>query len=237
MLNRSRWILLGIFYSFIFLFIASISLVLSAQQLLLQSDLNLVKRVELVYGIRAAKRVRSWRTMVMEHQDNILKETEKLKLVNSFFNRMYFIDDIKLWQRKDYWSTPTEFLGAAGGDCEDFSIAKYYTLLELGIPDEKIRLVYVKALNYNIFHMVVAYYETPSAIPVILDNLMTDIRLATARKDLVPIYSFNGSHLWLMKARAQGEMVGEATRLGLWNDVRNRITSERLAQPIIKLDD
>lgn len=66
------------------------------------------------------------------------------------------------------------------------------------------RMVYVKALDYNQFHMVVAYYDTPSSVPVILDNLIGSIRPASQRRDLMPIYSFNGSHLWLMKARGQG---------------------------------
>lgn len=166
-----------------------------------------------------------------------LSEEKRLERVNNFFNRMRFIDDIKLWRKKDYWATPLEFLGAAGGDCEDFSIAKYSTLLELGIPDEKMRMVYVKALDYNQFHMVVAYYATPSSVPVILDNLIGSIRPATQRRDLVPIYSFNGSHLWLMKARGQGELAGQSSRLGLWNDLRNRMTSGRLARPVVNLDD
>lgn len=32
------------------------------------------------------------------------------------------------------WKTPKEFLIDGEGVCEDFAIAKYFTLLELGIP-------------------------------------------------------------------------------------------------------
>ena len=67
------------------------------------------------------------------------------------------------------------------------------------------RMVYVKALDYNQFHMVVAYYETPASVPLILDNIVGAIRPATQRADLVPIYSFNGSHLWLMKHVVKGK--------------------------------
>ena len=109
--------------------------------------------------------------------------------------------------------------------------------LRLGVDEKKLRLAYVKAIRYNQFHMVVAYYETPSSVPVILDNLIGSIRPATQRRDLVPIYSFNGSHLWLMKARGQGELAGQSSRLGLWNDLRNRMTSGRLARPVVNLDD
>lgn len=225
-LRHSLWVLL-----------LPVSLLLCASQPLPPEDLNLIKRAEQTYGARAGKRVTSWRMLVMETKGRTFSEAKKLERVNNFFNQMRFIDDIKLWRKKDYWATPLEFLGAAGGDCEDFSIAKYSTLLELGIPDEKMRMVYVKALDYNQFHMVVAYYETPSSVPVILDNLIGSIRPATQRRDLLPIYSFNGSHLWLMKAKGQGELAGQSSRLGLWNDLRNRMTSGRLARPAVNLDD
>lgn len=197
---------------------------------------RMVKRAGQVYGARAADRVMRWRILAAEGKAAGWSEHERLTQVNNFFNKMQFIDDIKLWRKNDYWATPLEFLGAAAGDCEDFSIAKYFTLLELGIPDEKMRMVYVKALRYNQFHMVVAYYETPGAVPLILDNLIPDIRLATVRNDLAPVFSFNGRHLWLMKARGQGELAGNASRLGLWNDLRGRLTSGKLAVPKMKLE-
>ncbi|KTA81882.1 transglutaminase-like cysteine peptidase [Aeromonas salmonicida] len=232
LLLRARWLR----YS-LWLLLVSLPLLLSASQPLTPEDLKLVQRAEETYGVRAGKRVTSWRTLVMHNRAAGLNERQKLEKVNQFFNRMRFLDDIKLWRKKDYWATPLEFLGAAGGDCEDFSISKYFTLLELGIPDEKMRMVYVKALDYNQFHMVVAYYDTPSSEPVILDNLIGSIRPASQRRDLVPIYSFNGSHLWLMKARGQGELAGQSSRLGLWTDLRNRMTSGRLARPVVNLDD
>lgn len=228
----ARWLRYSLWWLLVLL-----PLILSASQPLTPEDLKLVQRAEETYGARAGKRATSWRTLVMQNRDAGLTERQKLEKVNQFFNQMRFIDDIKLWRKKDYWATPLEFLGAAGGDCEDFSISKYFTLLELGIPDEKMRMVYVKALDYNQFHMVVAYYDTPSSEPVILDNLIGSIRPASQRTDLVPIYSFNGSHLWLMKARGQGELAGQSSRLGLWTDLRNRMTSGRLARPVVNLDD
>ena len=60
---------------------------------------------------------------------------------------MRFIDDIIHWNKVDYWATPIEFLASHGGDCEDFAIAKYFTLIQLGIPEEQLTLTYVKALR------------------------------------------------------------------------------------------
>ncbi len=136
----------------------------------------------------------------------------------------------------DYWASPLEFLGAGGGDCEDYSIAKYFSLLELGVPDERLRMVYVKALTYQQFHMVVAYYPTPSAVPLILDNINGAIQPATQRRDLVPIFSFNGSHLWLMKERGRGEMAGSSSRLMLWTQLQQRLSGKALKKPKLNLD-
>ena len=79
--------------------------------------------------------------------------------------------------------------------------------------------------------MVVTYYPTPSAIPLVLDNLKGEILPASQRKDLLPIYSFNGSKLWLMKQKGQGQIAGNASRLSLWNDLRNRSQHIKLNRP------
>ncbi|BBM67444.1 transglutaminase-like cysteine peptidase [Vibrio alfacsensis] len=195
-----------------------------------------VDAVTSVYGERAGKRVMTWRSNLDTYQS--FGSQEKLKAVNDFFNQLYFVDDIKLWGKKDYWATPLEFLGSNGGDCEDFTIAKYFSLLELGVPDSKMRLVYVKAIELNQFHMVLAYYPTPSSEPLILDNLNPRIVLASKRSDLLPIYSFNGSNLWLMKSAASsGELAGKSSRLSLWNDLRSRERKLQLNKPKINYDE
>ncbi|CCN36646.1 conserved hypothetical protein [Vibrio nigripulchritudo MADA3029] len=194
-----------------------------------------VEAVRGTYGDRAAKRVSAWREGIADFHK--LKESQQLEAVNNFFNQMYFVDDIKLWGRKDYWATPLEFLGSAAGDCEDFTIAKYFSLLELGVPDKKLRLVYVKAIELNQFHMVLAYYRTPSSQPLILDNLIPDIKPASKRRDLLPIYSFNGKNLWLMKEKASGKLAGKSSRLSLWNDLRSREQTLKLNKPIINYDE
>lgn len=193
------------------------------------SNTQQIEKITQFYGVRAGKRAIAWHDLIQKSQH--LTDLQKLKAVNNFFNQFIFISDQKLWGKEDYWATPSEFIGAGAGDCEDFSIAKYKTLLKLGIDDNKLRLVYVKALELNQFHMVVTYYPTPSAIPLVLDNLKGNISLATERNDLLPIYSFNGSKLWLMKQKGQGQIAGNASRLSLWNDLRNRSQHIKLNQP------
>jgi len=195
---------------------------------------EIVNTLEKSYGIRAGKRARAW--VKLMKQPATISELDKLKKVNRFFNLFHFVDDIQLWGVKNYWATPLEFIGVNGGDCEDYSIAKYFTLLELGIPDDKMRITMVKAVHLNQYHMVLAYYETPSSIPLILDNIDGLIKPATKRNDLIPVYSFNGSQLWLNKEKGRGVMSGKSSRLKRWRDLRQRINTATLKQPKLKLE-
>ena len=186
------------------------------------------------YGERAGKRGNAWIKILT--QDKGLSNREKLEKVNKFFNYFRFVDDIKLWGVKNYWATPIEFIGVNGGDCEDYSIAKYYTLLELGVPDEKMRITMVKALRLNQYHMVLAYYETPSSVPLILDNIDGKIKPATKRNDLLPVYSFNGTQLWLNKEKGRGVLAGDSKRLKRWTSLKQRLGVNNLKQPKLKLE-
>ncbi|WP_028767987.1 transglutaminase-like cysteine peptidase [Shewanella fidelis] len=195
---------------------------------------HITQTIESQYGERAGKRIRAWFKILDEAKD--LQDSDKILLVNNFFNLFHFVDDIKLWGMKNYWATPMEFIGVSGGDCEDFSIAKYFTLLQLGVSEDKLRITMVKATSVNQYHMVLAYYETPGAIPLVLDNLDKQIKPATQRTDLVPVYSFNGRQLWLNKEKGRGVLAGSSSKLAKWNDLKHRLGVERLNQPKIKLE-
>jgi predicted transglutaminase-like cysteine proteinase len=195
---------------------------------------KIISSLEQSYGKRAGKRGKAWFKLMKPKAESTA--LEKLKKVNQFFNMFRFIDDIKLWGVSNYWATPVEFIGVNGGDCEDYSIAKYFTLLELGIADEKMRITMVKAVKLNQYHMVLAYYETPSAMPLILDNLDGIIKPASQRNDLIPIYSFNASQLWLNKEKGRGILSGKSSKLKLWQDLRQRISTSKLKQPKIKME-
>lgn len=126
----------------------------------------------------------------------------KLRGVNRFFNQFTYVEDIDLWDTQDYWATPEEFIGTQKGDCEDFVIAKYFVLRKLGIADKKLYLTYVKHIEKNVAHMVLSYFKKPSSNPQILDNYNHKILRGSERKDLLPVYSFNASKLFLTNASA-----------------------------------
>lgn len=201
------------------------------------SNLNETKIINALYdhyGERAAKRGRAWFDVLSLSYD--LKESEKLKKINNFFNLFHFVDDIKLWNEENYWATPVEFIGANGGDCEDFAIAKYFSLLELGVPEEKMRIAMVKAIKLNQYHMVVTYYETPDSMPLILDNLDGTIKPASQRYDLLPVYSFNGKQLWLNKEKGQGIVAGKSQRVKRWTNLNKRIEFSKMRQPKLRME-
>ena len=78
--------------------------------------------------------------------------------MNNYFNNLTYSEDPRLWGMMIIGPIRWSSSAGRGGDCEDYSIAKYYTLMELGVDDEKLRLAYVKAIRYNQFHMVTLYF-------------------------------------------------------------------------------
>ncbi len=184
-------------------------------------DATTLQRAETLYGPGARNRLLAWQRLIREGRGET--EREKLELVNRFFNRMRFIDDTIHWRQEDYWATPVEFLASNGGDCEDFAVAKYFTLRALGVPEDRLYLTYVKAVRLNRAHMVLTYAATPGAEPLVLDNLTDTMEPASKRSDLLPVYSFNGTGLWLAKQRGRGRRVGGSDRLGRWQRLLARM--------------
>lgn len=147
-------------------------------------------------------------------------EREQLAAVNAFYNeRIRFAADAETSGQVDHWASPLELLGRGAGDCEDFAIAKYFSLIAAGVPSVRLRMVYVRAdvAGATIPHMVLAYYPQPSAEPLILDNLRGEVLGASARRDLQPVFSFNAEGLWQgTGSQGAGDPVA---RLSRWREV------------------
>ena len=189
----------------------------------------IIQKAEQRYGnLGIAKgRIEAWDQLINSSQGD--DESEQLWAVNRFFNRqLRFVDDSQNWRQNDYWASPIEALVKGAGDCEDYAIAKYFTLRRLGVPSEKLRITYVKALRYNQAHMVLTYYATPSAMPLVLDNLISEIRPASQRKDLLPVYAFNAEGLYLPGA-AGGKRASDSKKLSRWQDLLKKMKSEGFA--------
>lgn len=187
-------------------------------------DREILEKAEKRYGAKARTLLLAWEDLI--RQDKSSSDREKLEKVNRFFNRMEFVDDSRHWGQQDYWATPIEFISSQGGDCEDFSIAKYFTLKAMSIDEGKLNLTYVKALQYNMHHMVLTYYSSPGTEPLVLDNLIDPIKRASERTDLMPIFSFNGTGLWLAKQRGRGKLAGSSSRVKRWRDLLEKMSRE-----------
>jgi len=157
-------------------------------------------------------------------------EPGRLASVNQFFNRrVVFTEDVDTWGENDHWASPLETLDQGRGDCEDYAIAKYFSLLATGMPAARLRLVYVRAQiggpgGALQAHMVLAYYAQPGAEPLILDNLISEVRPASRRPDLAPVFSFNSDGLWQgVGAQSAGD---PTARLSRWREVLAKARAE-----------
>ena len=193
---------------------------------------SLIDQLAGKFGADARTRLSAWQKFIAglrvpeEQRETLSAKAERdiLAAVNAFFNRLPFIDDLKHWGVVDYWASPAEMVASNGGDCEDFSIAKYFALKEIGIPISKLRITYVKATRINQAHMVVAYYPGGEGTePVILDNLEDEIRPASQRPDLIPVYAFNDDEVRL----ARGGGRASPTQIRIWRGLLDKLEKER----------
>lgn len=207
-----------------FFIILSFLTIISAQKTynISQKKLSLI---EIKYGEKAKKRVEIWDNVIQKAKSKDI--LHKLKDVNDFWNKLRYRRDSAQWKKRDYWAAPFEFLGVGAGDCEDYAIAKYFSLRELGVPDSKLRITYVKLRRgrskYEEAHMVLTYYHKPGGSPIVLDNIDRRLKLASRRPDLRPVYSFNATGLWQAKNRGKTSVKVGKNNLRNWKSMLNRI--------------
>jgi len=195
-------------------------------------DFSLItRRASSLYGpsTDGRHRVDEWRAMLSERKP--ASDLALLQRVNRFFNQeLRYVEDIDLWHVDDYWATPVEALWKGAGDCEDFAIAKYFSLRQRGMPAEKLLITYVKVLNPERAHMVLTYYPDNDGEPLVLDSLTDTIEPADSRKDLLPVYAFNGEGVWLPDATdatiGSASIAGDIKQLSRWQDVLNKMKAE-----------
>ena len=183
------------------------------------------------FGHEAPPRLLTWQKLVRDtrgaQSSNAAApeaDLPALRRANDFFNQVPYASDMANWHVEDYWATPVETLGSFGADCEDYAVAKYLTLKELGVPVARLRITYVRALKLDESHMVLAYYARPDAEPLILDNLVPEIRPASQRPDLEPVYSFNDDDLWLPTGASKK---GGASQVRLWRELLEKLAKEQ----------
>jgi predicted transglutaminase-like cysteine proteinase len=156
-------------------------------------DINTEKAVENKYGPFAKNRL----TAINEDLLKELKsasDIKKLNVVNTWVNAIKYKSDEEVYGVSDYWATLYEFIGKNQGDCEDYTIAKYYILKELGIDPGRLKFAYViyqDRTGKQISHMVLAYLKVPKPKSkediLILGNNNKLVLPASKRPDLIKV--------------------------------------------------
>lgn len=126
---------------------------------------------------------------ILDYNENIASfkkhpKSKQLIQVNFYLNKLLPQYDAVTQKQEDHWATPKEFLITGYGDCEDYAIIKYFTLLKLGFEKEKLFLTTVYDKYHGGYHMVLSYFKTKSKPPLILDNLSFKILDLKQREDL-----------------------------------------------------
>lgn len=210
-----------------------VAVAIPASATLVGFSAGLLDYVSHTYSPDAPKRLMIWQKLLNDmrgaeafraRQGDAGSESLTLRKINTFFNQVPYFSDSVHWHQDDYWATPIEMLSTFGADCEDYSIAKYLSLKDLGIPIERLRITYVRAKELNESHMVLAYYPKPDAEPWIMDNLVPELRPASQRPDLEPVYSFNDDDVWLPSGASRK---GGASNVRLWRELREKLAREQ----------
>jgi predicted transglutaminase-like cysteine proteinase len=133
-----------------------------------------------------------WRQLL--HDVAVLEPHAQLDAVNSFMNRAPYVTDPVNYGVPDYWATPLQFLNK-DGDCEDYAIAKFVSLRQLGFANDQMRIVVVDDLNLRIPHAILVVYLAGRAY--VLDNQISRVVPAEVINHYKPIYSINEQAWWL----------------------------------------
>jgi len=200
----------------------------AAQSYFATLDPKVMQRYVSRFGNEAGMRLGLWRERIGNRRLAEMNDRQRLEFVNRLANRIPYAEDAQHWGVAEYWATPAEFVASDGGDCDDYAIAKYFALIELGIAPEKLRMTYVRALHAQSIshHMVLAYYPQPEADPLILDNLVDEILPAERRPDLLPVLSFNDTDSW--SGRGGREKKTGPGVIRQWSELRQRMQSETM---------
>jgi predicted transglutaminase-like cysteine proteinase len=124
---------------------------------------------------------------------------EQVRRVQEYVNFFSYVRDAPASAGSDYWKTPAEFF-TASGDCEDYVIAKYWSLRKLGFQPADLRILVVYARRAQTAHTVLRVRIGGGFL--LLDNLYDRVRpMAAARGDYIGLYALNEKFAYLFRQR------------------------------------
>ena len=138
-----------------------------------------------------------------------LPRKKQLQKINFYLNTLLPQYDAIINKKEDNWATPKEFLRVGYGDCEDYVIIKYYTLIHLGFDEKKLFITVVKEKFYGGYHMVLSYFKYKGKSPLVLDNLSFKILPMSKRSDLEAQYYINSTGVYKLLKNNQLHKVAD----------------------------
>lgn len=138
-------------------------------------------------------RVKEWKSVLDQQRGGPLSTA--LAQVNRYINKYPYVLDQVNWGMLDYWATPFELI-SVNGDCEDYAIAKYYSLRYLGLSPDRMRIIIVQDFNLGgIIHAILGVYDDNNDL-MILDNQIKQVVPANRVYHYRPIYGINENAWW-----------------------------------------
>jgi len=181
-----------------------------------------LKNIEKQIGLNVKKRIENY-TCTIDSYKTLSKEKQLIQ-VNKYINTLLPKDKSYYVDKKNYWTTPKEFLTSGLVDCEDYAIIKYYTLLKLGFKEENLFLTTSYDTITKQSHMVLSYIQDNNHQPLILDNLSNYVLKLNKRKDIRVNMFINSSGVY--KLDPEHELIKVAKGVKQFKELRSRIAKE-----------
>jgi len=152
-------------------------------------------------GACTSPMLKRWREIVVAAKG--LPRKDRLRSINTSFNGWPYKLDMEVYGVREYWATPKEFI-IRSGDCEDYSIAKYYALRNVGFSKDELRIVAVRDTIRGFGHAIMAAYVDGDIL--ILDNTSKLVLSHTKFGHYGPQVSMNETSRWAHVGRKNQEL-------------------------------
>ncbi len=172
---------------------------------------NNLLSIENKHGIIAKNRALDYQNKI-----NIFdsyNRTKQVNIVNLYLNQLLPQYDNVIQNQEDYWASPKEFLNIGYGDCEDYAIIKYFTLIKLGFDEKKLFLTRTQELYSGTYHMVLTYFKEKNESPLVLDNLSFRVLNLNTRKDIKADIFSNSQGVYKMGENNQLYKIAHSSKL------------------------
>lgn len=153
---------------------------------------SLAARVEAERAAPPSRELRAWLRALARLEGKPFER--QVEAVNAIVNAGRWVSDDDNYGSSDLWATPGQFL-ARGGDCEDYAIAKFFSLARLGVATERMRILVVHDAGRDLVHAVLALATERGML--VLDNLNPEVLPFERVPHYRPLYSVNLDSLWL----------------------------------------